>query len=140
MLKSPILIVEDDKDDCELLTTALLAIGITNEFVCFQNPAEALIYLKTTKSETFLIISDVNMPLMNGFDFKKKINEDGKLSRKKIPFVFLSTSASTYLVNEAYDLSIQGYFQKPSDFRAMNDVVRSIVEYWKNCKHPTFFN
>ena len=140
MLKSPILIVEDDKDDCDLLTTALLAIGITNEFVCFQNPAEALIYLKTTKSDTFLIISDVNMPLMNGFDFKKRINEDSKLSRKKIPFVFLSTSASTYLVNEAYDLSIQGYFQKPNDFRAMNDVVRSIIEYWRNCKHPTFYN
>lgn len=140
MLKSPILIVEDDKDDCELLTTALMSIGIKNEFICFQNPAEALAYLKTTKNDTYLIISDVNMPMMNGFDFKKKINEDTRLYSKNIPFVFLSTSASSYLVNEAYTLCIQGYFQKPNDFKSMNEVARSIIEYWNTCKHPTVFN
>jgi CheY-like chemotaxis protein len=140
MQKSSILIVEDDKDDCELLTATLIAIGIKNEFLCFQDPDEALIYLKTTKKDTFLIISDVNMPRMNGFDFKKKINEDSRLKKKMIPFVFLSTSASTYLINEAYTLSIQGYFQKPNDIRTMNNVVRSIIEYWNNCKHPTVIN
>lgn len=140
MLKSPILIVEDDKDDCELLTTALLAIGIKNEFLCFQNPTDALAYLKTTENDTFLIISDVNMPMMNGFDFKKKINEDSRLNKKRIPFVFLSTAVSTYLVNEAYTLSIQGYFQKPNDLKSMNNVARSIIDYWNNCKHPTVFN
>jgi len=140
MLKSTILIVEDDKDDCELLVTALLASGIKNEFLCFHDPAEALDYLKSTKKETFLIISDVNMPIMNGFDFKKKINEDNKLDRKKIPFVFLSTSDSAYLINQAYTLSIQGYFQKPNDVKTMNSVVRSIVEYWSMCKHPTISN
>lgn len=123
-----------------MLTTALTAIGIQNEFLCFNNPAEALTYLKTTKANIFLIISDVNMPVMNGLDFKKKINEDNELYSLSIPFVFLSTSASTYLVNEAYSLCIQGYFQKPSDFKSMNTVARSIIEYWNNCKHPTLLN
>jgi len=140
MHNSPILIVEDDKDDSELLTSALLAIGVKNEFLYFQNPAEALTYLQTTKKETFLIISDINMPVMNGFDFKKKINEDIGLFKKSIPFVFLSTTATRYLVNEAYTLSIQGYFQKPDDFKEMNEVAKSIIQYWKNCKHPTYYN
>jgi len=140
MLNSPILIVEDDKDDTELLTMALKAIGIKNEFICFQNPTEALVYLKETKRDTFLIISDVNMPLMNGLEFKKKINEDSVLFSKSIPFVFLSTSASVYIVNEAYSLSIQGYFQKPTNLQSMNNVARSIIDYWSNCKHPTVYN
>lgn len=140
MQNPPILIVEDDKDDCDLLTNALMAMGIKNEFLCFHNPADALTYLKTTNNETFLIISDVNMPRMNGFDFKKKINEDIVLNKKNIPFVFFSTSASSYLVNDAYTLSIQGYFQKPSDFKSMNNVAKCIVEYWNHCKHPTIPN
>jgi two-component SAPR family response regulator len=140
MIKNPIIIVEDDNDDCELLTTALIEIGVKNEFLCFQNPRDALNYLKATKNDTFLIISDVNMPMMNGLEFKKKINEDTRLHKKCIPFVFLSTSASVYLVNEAYSLSIQGYFQKPNDIKRMNDVARSIVDYWTNSKQPTLYD
>lgn len=139
MLKSRILIVEDDQDDCELLIEALLANGIEHEFLCFENPSEALIYLKTTKDETYLIISDVNMPGMNGFDFKKEINEDKSLNKKNIPFIFFSTSSSTFLINEAYNLSIQGYFQKPNDLKEINHVARSIINYWNTCKHPTSY-
>ncbi|MEO7524045.1 MAG: response regulator, partial [Ferruginibacter sp.] len=71
-----ILLVDDDDDDCEIIQKGFAKNGIANEFRCFPNGLEALQFLKNTSSQIFLILSDVNMPLMNGLEFKKAINND----------------------------------------------------------------
>ncbi len=136
MAEKLIMIVEDDPDDSEFLIAALQAKKIQMNYLCFQNGEEALAHLHATKNETFLIISDINMPLMNGLEFKRKINSDTKLRDKNIPFIFLSTSAKTNLVNEAFALSIQGYFQKPNNISQMNKLALSIIDYWSSSEHP----
>ena len=136
MRENPIVIVEDDVEDCEMLTGALKSIGIQNEFRCFDTPVGALQYLRSTDEKTFLIISDVNMPLMNGLQFKDTINSDDFLNDKRIPFVFLSTSATTYLVQEAFRLCVQGYFQKPNSMDGLKKVAHSIINYWQTSMLP----
>lgn len=132
MTHNPIVIVEDDQDDCEMLVQTFRDIGILKEFRCFQSGLHALEYLRTTNETPFIIISDINMPKMNGLTFKKAINEDGVLKKRQIPFVFLSTSKEPELVEKAYSLSIQGYFQKPSDFDSLREIAAAIITYWKN--------
>ncbi len=132
MQNSPIVIVEDDIDDRELLLHVFREIGVLNEFKCFTTPIDAIEYLRKTAQTPFIIISDINMPLMDGLSFKKVINEDSLISRKRIPFVFLSTSRENRLMAAAFNLSIQGYFQKPNDIESLKGIARAIVEYWKH--------
>ncbi len=128
----PIIIVEDDIDDCELLQHALLEAGSKNPFMCFTSGDQALAYLKDTSDNVFLIISDVNMPRMNGLDFKKAINKNDSLNEKNIPFVFLSTSSTWLIVKEAHRLCPQGYFKKPNNITDLTEIARNIVNYWQN--------
>ncbi|MEO8770051.1 MAG: response regulator [Ferruginibacter sp.] len=140
MVQYPIVLIEDDKDDCEFIIEALAEAGAKNEIRCFNSPIPALEYLRSTKEMPFLIICDINMPHMNGFAFKKIINSDDNLNGKRIPFVFLSTSAQSNLVDQAFHLCVQGYFQKPVAIKEYFDIAKSIIEYWTNSKLPQVVN
>ena len=132
-----ILIVEDDIDDKELLEDLIVDLGVTNNIIWKPNGAEAFTYLCTTNDPMFIIFCDINMPIMNGLELKRKIDADPGLRRKSIPFIFYSTAASKEAVNEAYtDLTIQGFFKKGGDCQKMRSVITTIIEYWKDCIHP----
>jgi CheY-like chemotaxis protein len=131
MTNSPIVIVEDDEDDCDLLVEVFKEIGVVNEFRCFSEPLEAIEYLKTTTEVPFIIISDINLPAMDGFKFKKVIDLDTTIRNKRIPFIFLSTVKENNLIDESFHLSIQGYFQKPNDINSLKEIAKAIVVYWQ---------
>lgn len=135
MVKGPIIIVEDDKDDQEIYAQAIDAIGIKNNIHFFDDAKEALHYLSTTEEQPFIILSDINMPGMNGLEFKKYIHDDPFLRTKGIPFVFISTNATKISVRHAHALSVQGYFAKPSSIEEIKMMLRKIFEYWQLCKH-----
>lgn len=134
----PILIVEDDFDDCEFIQSALKSIGVQNEQKCFADGEAALEYLANTKEETFLILCDINMPKMNGIELKKVINKNNELRRKSIPFIYFTTSQSTKDINEAYDQMVQGFFRKPNNLEEIKDILKTITSYWDICRHPKF--
>ena len=131
MKNSPIVIVEDDQDDSDILVKIFREIGVLNEIRCFPNPVKAIEYLRTTTEVPFLIISDINMPVMDGLAFKKVIDLDTTISDKRIPFVFLSTAKENNLIDESFHHSVQGYFQKPNDINSLKEIAKAIVIYWK---------
>ena len=135
MTKGPIIIVEDDKDDQEIYEESIKAIGIPNEIRFFNGGKQAFDYLLTTEEQPFIILSDINMPEMNGLELKKHIQDDPYLCTKGIPFVFISTNASKVSVRHAHALSVQGYFEKPSTIDEINQMLRTLFEYWSLCKH-----
>ena len=132
----PIIIIEDDIDDQQLVEEALAQIGITNELIFFDKAQPAYNFLLVTTKQPFLIITDMNLPGMNGLEFQKKICENEYLRRKSIPFIFFSTTDNPYTVNKAYDNVVQGYFHKPSQFDDLKETLESIMAYWKRCLHP----
>ena len=132
-----IVIIEDDIDDEEIFESIIREIGIENEIKWFTESDSAFEFLKTTKEKIFLIFSDINLPGMNGIEFKRKIDSDPELRRKSIPFVFLSTQATQRDVNEAYtELTVQGFFKKGSSYSEIRDMLKNIFEYWRTSKHP----
>lgn len=133
---SPILIVEDDQDDCELIQTALKDMGITNEQKCFGDGKQALNYLQNSHEKTFLILSDINMPNLNGFELKKKINANESLKKQAIPFVYLTTSNSKQDIDKAYDVFAQGFFTKPNNYNTLIGLLTKIIQYWKSSEAP----
>lgn len=134
---SPIVIIEDDVDDQELLESVFVELGVKEPRIFFGVCSEAFAYLKTTTEQPLIIISDINLPQQSGIDFKKQIDRDPYLRQKSIPFVFLSTSASQPAIDIAYsELVIQGFFQKPSTVTELRKAIELMVGYWKCCKHP----
>lgn len=132
----PIIIVEDDHDDQEVLKEVFEELEVPNLLRFFSTSVEALDYLLTTIERPFLIISDINVPAMNGLEFKEKINENDALRRKNIPFVFLSTNSESTAISKAYELLAQGYFIKPVTLADIKEMVVKIVDYWKVSSRP----
>lgn len=138
-IPDPIIIVEDDADDQYFIRTICDKLGVTGELLFFEDGLQALKYLESTQSKTFLILCDINMPVMNGLELRRKIQENILLRNKSIPFVFLSTAARLKEVEEAYDLTVQGFFLKASQLKEMEKSLELILNYWLTCKHPNSY-
>jgi CheY-like chemotaxis protein len=132
----PIIIIEDDKDDQELLNEIFLELKIPNIIKFFNSCFQAFDYLLTTVEKPFLIISDINLPAMTGLELCRKLYEHNSLKKKTIPFVFLTTTNDQLVIAQAYDMFIQGFFVKPSSIHELKETIRMIVEYWKFSRHP----
>lgn len=132
----PIIIIEDDVDDQDIICEILRELNVRNEVKVFENGLKALEYLRRTEEQPFLILCDINMPQVNGIQVRDEINNDEYLKNKSIPFIFLTTTANRQTIKAAYCLSVQGFFQKPSSLIEMKSTLKEIVDYWKNCKHP----
>ena len=135
----PIIIIEDDQDDRELIKNAFEKLKYPNKLFFFQNGEEALKYLNKPHEPTFLIMSDINMPKLTGFELRKKLKEDSELEIKCIPYLFFSTSNTQNEVIEAYKLSVQGFFVKPQNHHELEKTLSVIMEYWKRCSAPNNF-
>ena len=135
-LNGPIILVEDDPDDQDVVNEILQTLNFPNELVIFQNGKEAETYLRTTSQQPFLILCDINMPVMNGLELRTIIENDPALRQKSIPFVFLTTTRNPSTVNRAYDLTVQGFFQKKNSLGELTHDLKMIIEYWRCCLHP----
>jgi CheY-like chemotaxis protein len=135
MTEGPIVIVDDDQDDQEIYSEVIKNMGITNEIRIFQGGEQVLEYLSTTDEQPFIILSDINMPGMNGLELKKYMQEDVYLASKGIPFVFISTNATKASVRHAHALSVQGYFQKPSNIEEIKEMLGTLFTYWELSRH-----
>jgi len=132
----PVIYLEDDPDDQDLFKEVMEGLGIVNELKVFANGVSVLDYLRTTTDQPFIIFTDVNVPIMDGLQLRTEICQDDFLKKKSIPYIFLSTNASKNAVEKAYDLQVQGFFQKPSSFEALQQMLGRIINYWKVCLHP----
>lgn len=134
----PIIMIEDDYDDQEILADIFKGLCYTNELVFFNDSEQALEYLTNTEVEPFLVISDINMPKLNGMELREKIHNNEDLRMKSIPYLFFSTSAEQKHVIDAYSRSIQGFFIKPNNVEKLKNTIRKIVEYWMECESPNY--
>lgn len=130
-----ILYIDDDTDDQEVVAQAFEELGIFNKVVDLRNGEQALHYLRT-EEPPFLILCDYKLPGMDGTTLRRNIEADEELRAKAIPFVFVSTTVSKAMVQEVYNMNVQGLFEKGSLFEEIKNVLEQIYNYWQVCKHP----
>lgn len=136
--RGPIIIIEDDIDDQEILSDIFKELNYINELIFFGDSIKALEYLTMTDTEPFLVLSDINMPKLNGMELREKIHNNEDLRLKSIPYLFFSTSAEQQNVIDAYSRSIQGFFVKPSSYEKLKTIIVKIVDYWQECESPNY--
>ena len=136
----PVIVIEDDPDDQDFLTEIFQKLNYQNKILFFFDGQEALDHINSSNELPFLILSDINMPKLNGFALREKLKTDSKLSNKCIPYLFFSTALNQKSVIDAYSQSVQGFFVKQSSMDELEKTIRAIMEYWRRCAAPNDFD
>lgn len=132
--------IDDDLEDHLILDEIFKNLNYPNRIIYFSNGEDAVEYLRSTHETPLLILSDINMPGMNGFEIRNKIAENERMNLKCIPYLFFTTSVDRKAVEEAYALSVHGYFVKPTTMTDMQNTLRKIIDYWQESFAPSQFN
>lgn len=120
--RKTILVVEDDEDMLEVLALLLQDEGYT---VLLANSGEsALVLLQQEKPD--LIISDVTMPGMDGFDLYEQIVGRGEQAR--IPFIFLTARGKRSDVRKGMELGADDYLVKPFEPEELLNAIKVRLE------------
>jgi len=135
----PVVIIEDDEDDQQFLVEVFQKLNYPNNIKFFFDGTQALEYITSSHESPFLILSDINMPKLDGFALRQKLKTDAELKNKCIPYLFFSTASSQKAVIDAYSQSVQGFFVKPNSMDELEDTIRTIMEYWRRCAAPNDF-
>jgi CheY-like chemotaxis protein len=137
--QGPVIIIEDDLDDQLLLQEVFKELNYGNEIVFFGDGEKALEFLTNGNRNPFLILSDINLPKLNGIELRKKLRINADIHLKCIPYLFFTTAANHKAVIEAYSTSVQGFFTKPNTYVELREQIKMIMEYWMHCSAPNNF-
>ena len=125
----PILLVDDDDVDAIITQRALNELKVTNELIRKVDGEDALTYLKDEHNpRPCVILLDLNMPRINGFEFLKIAKADENL--KKIPVIVLTTSDVDQNIIDSFNLGVAGYIVKPVDYKQFVEAMRTVNMYW----------
>lgn len=123
-----ILLVEDDMLDAMIVKRALRDLHIDINLTVATGGEDAVDYLNDHLDNLpTLILLDLNMPRMNGFELLDYLQHKQTLST--IPVIVLSTSVQHDDIERAYALSARAYIVKPIDYQAFLTVMRGIQQY-----------
>ena len=131
-----ILLAENDADDRILIQEAVESSQARCEIHWVENGEVALQYLRaegryadqSQKALPDLIMLDLNMPVMDGWETLEALKADTHLS--SIPVIFLTTSETADDVRRAYRMGASSYITKPASFDALVAIVEKITNYW----------
>lgn len=112
----PVLIVEDDADLREMMAQLLSLEGFNS--VAVANGSEALEYLHDGHERPEVILLDLMMPVMDGWEFRRKQQADPEFA--DVPVIILSALDQS----RALDVNAQAFLKKPLDFDRLLQLVR----------------
>ena len=138
-----ILLIDDDDNDILLFRLATNAINNKHKVSSVKGASQAIQFLEGNNEQALpfphLLIVDLKMPGMNGFEFLAWLRDHPKL--RSLPAVVLSGSGLQADIQEAYRLGARGYLTKPFDRQDLDKTLRSMYSFWSECEFlPTPLN
>ena len=124
ILKNITILYAEDEKDLREVTHQILK-GFTKKQYVAQNGQEGLELFKEHESEIDLIITDVNMPILNGLDMVKEI----KKININIPIIVATAFSNKEYLLEAIDIGIDKYVLKPIDIAKLLQVMSQSLIY-----------
>lgn len=131
-----ILLADDDPDDRAFTIEACRECRLTNDIESVADGEELLEYLRRTgrysgrktRANPGLILLDLRMPRMDGFEALKALKADPEL--QAIPVVVLTTSQAEEDIIRSYRLGVNSFVTKPVAFTDLVRAVRTLGQYW----------
>lgn len=124
-----ILLVDDSEADVYLFQEAFRGLQSVHELEIARDGEEALQLLHAAAEDQLLpalILLDLNLPKLDGFEVLSAIRADSKL--RSIPVIVLSSSSARSQVQRAYQMGANAYIVKPmNDFV---DLVGDFARFW----------
>lgn len=132
----PILIADDDMDDCQMIKEALTESRLLNEIQFVHDGEQVLKHLHDRWEQSRadknlmpgLILLDLNMPKMDGREVLFEMKKHPHLHR--IPVIVLTTSQAEEDIIRSYNLGANSFITKPIEFETLVQVMREIGRYW----------
>ncbi len=126
----PIVLIDDDDDDLHLFIEIFADMNLRNEVHLFKNTSSLISFLQRPEINPFMIISDIHMPGMNGFQLRDHLRKDPLINKKRIPYLYFSTATGMKPDAEELRDEFQGIFRKPGKRSEWRNVLDAIVRYW----------
>jgi len=131
-----ILLVEDNEDHIEHTVDALYEGGLVNKIIVIKDGKSALEYMyrqgeysNPKKSpRPCIILLDVKLPKMTGFEILKTLKNDPEL--KVIPIILLTTTCNKEDIERGARLGVNDYIVKPVEFDSFMHKVKGLGKYW----------
>ena len=128
-----ILLVDDNEDDVYLTREAFDAASLRVHLHHVDNGEKCLQFLRkqgpyANAPSPDLILLDMHMPVMDGYEVLKEIVKDEKL--RHLPVVVLTTSYEAADIQKMYGLRCNSYITKPVDFDNFVKAISQLAGYW----------
>jgi len=131
-----ILLVEDNDDHIEHTLDALNEGGLVNKIKVVKDGEAALNYIfrkgefadPASSPRPGLVLLDVKLPKMSGFEVLEKIKADSDL--KMVPVILLTTTGNREDIERGAKLGVNDYIVKPVEFEVFVQKVKGLGKYW----------
>jgi len=131
-----ILMVEDNKDDAELILRALKKVNCANHLVHVSDGEEALDFIfargeyitRQGLNIPKVILLDIKMPKVDGIEVLRQIKSNE--ATRKIPVVIMTSSNEERDIVLSYNLGVNSFVVKPVEFGDFTKAVADLGLYW----------
>ncbi len=130
MQTGTICIVDADSDDREMITDIIKELKIPNELLFFTTGNDLTTYLSAAEESPFMVLSEVDLPDMDGFDLRRILLNSDDRRFLSVPFIFWSNMAAEIQIQKANKLGVHGFFLKPNSYVEMEQSFKALIKYW----------
>jgi len=128
------LLIIDDDAICSFINTRVAQTsGMFHRIHAVHNGQDALEFLKSTSRENGVnpdvILLDLNMPLINGFDFIAALKDTPLANKENISIVILTSSDDSKDIERAHSMGIDHYLQKPLTINDLQATLFALGKY-----------
>lgn len=122
-------LVDDNPMDRLLAVEALTEVCPECTLETYASGRAVLDHLRHTETLPDVVLLDINMPGLTGFDVLKAMKTDPRLSL--IPVVMFTTSNAAADIQQAYTLHASSYVVKAATFSAFLEQLEAFIRYWR---------
>ncbi len=125
-MSKKILIVDDDPEDQEFLLSTLNEMYPFATNITANNGKEAMDYVENNPPPPFLIFLDLNMPLVNGFEFLAAYKQKPEYNKSHV--IIYTTSSNSRDKAITKDLGATDFIAKVGDLKLLKKSIQNVVE------------
>ena len=137
-----VLMADDSHHDIRMTRRILSKIDTCLSFHTVSDGAKCMDYLlragdyADSKANPWpgILLLDINMPKLNGFEVLKRIKQDPRL--KRLPVIVMTTSSRAEDMLRSYELGANAYVTKPEGMERFSQTLEAMIRFWSIAELP----